>query len=328
MLASWGVRATGVVRATRMDGRARPGLLGGARGTILTLSNRDSVEDAAHALTGLDAAGVDRLVGSGMVILLRIPATMKASRMIERTAKLVGAGYENPPHDREGEISRILNGCSLRTTVIAGLREYVGDSYDILLPVIASIASEPKEDQRRMTLDDVMIRIPSKPGQVTPWSGGFGESMDELAMSGRTDDAMIKAKRVLDGGMPPVIYAPWFVRRVHMAVVFAAMTGSGATPDEAAHALGLGGPGYTRKRPDPANGLGGWQLHVAQKNISGALAHGASMNSLMALDHRLAILWGMLRGSQSRGSLDGESVVLDMVLSTSVVFSGGRVSAL
>lgn len=49
------------------------------------------------------------------------------------------------------------------------LDAYVGDDYQILIGVVNQIDKLDKETQENMTIDDVIVRLPSKPGSLPPW---------------------------------------------------------------------------------------------------------------------------------------------------------------
>ena len=250
----------------------------------------------------------------------------KAVKTLISIVDKYGEGFDDPSKDRMGEAGRILQNCSLRKDVQDQLLEYLGESYDILLPVVKNISALDEGEQKSMTIDEVMLRVPNPPGKVLPWSSGFGpesrKSLDYTAMNGDAKGALERLDRVLEGGMLPIMFSGWFMNTVHRSIMMWTIAETCGDPDEAAHALGYGGLGYTKSHTDPYNGQGGWPAKIAYERARNAVRKGATSGTLLDLDSELADDCSIIKGQTTGRKMKPETAVTDMVIKTCIVYSG------
>lgn len=342
-LKSKGVKLDAIVRTEDPRHCARPNLFGTPVGTVLTINDKESAERVLKTAThNVELTKQNRpktaddekrlitnlrsMTNSGLFFIIKAMPNSKAVKTLISIVDKYGEGFDDPSKDRMGEAGRILQNCSLSKDVQDQLLEYLGESYDILLPVVKNISALDEAEQKSMTIDEVMLRVPNPPGKVLPWSSGFGpesrKSLDYTAMNGDARGALERLDRVLEGGMLPIMFSGWFMNTVHRSIMMWAIAETCGDPDEAAHALGYGGLGYTKSRPDPYNGQGGWPAKIAYERSSNAVRKGATSGTLLDLDSELADDCSIIKGQTTGRRMTPEEAVTDMVIKTCIVYSG------
>lgn len=342
-LKSKGVKLDAIVRTEDPRHCARPNLFGTPVGTVLTINDKESAERVLKTAThNVELTKQNRpktaddekrlitnlrsMTNSGLFFIIKAMPNSKAVKTLISIVDKYGEGFDDPSKDRMGEAGRILQNCSLSKDVQDQLLEYLGESYDILLPVVKNISALDEAEQKSMTIDEVMLRVPNPPGKVLPWSSGFGpesrKALDYTAMNGDARGALARLDRVLEGGMLPIMFSGWFMNTIHRSIMMWTIAETCDDPDEAAHALGYGGLNYTKSRPDPYNEQGGWPVKIAYERARNAVRKGATSGSLLDLDSELADDYSIIKGQTTGRRMTPEEAVTDMVVKTCIVYSG------
>jgi hypothetical protein len=340
-------------RAFILNNAAQPTMFGSI-GSFMIIRDKTSVDalydlitDGARGLSDEDLEqaimkNMRRIIASGLFIAIlatgNIPAVKKLSEIMTR----YGEGFDEPKKNADGEVSSIIEDCSLSRSVKADLENFVGSNYEMLLPVIKSLQSLSVSEQKAMSFEDVMIRMPNTPGQIMPWAIFNGANkrpgLDELAIASRTSEAVQLLQRVIVGKTHPMIYSYWFVKSVRLAAMMIILEQLGCHEDDAAHALGYGAPQYTKSRPDPVNGLGGWDVKKLRPYIRKGV-RSLRRNDLLWLLIELARDDAAIHGAHNGYSLDEyyladgvkhnkSTIMYDMVMKTSLIFQGVHSSQL
>lgn len=342
-LKSKDVKLDAIVRTDDSRHCARPNLFGTPVGTVLTITDKESAERVLQPIVhNVELTKQNKpkttddekrlimnlrtITNNGLFFIIKAMPNSKAVKTLISIVDKYGEGFDDPSKDRMGEAGRILQNCSLRKDVQDQLLEYLGESYDILLPVVKNISALDEGEQKSMTIDEVMLRVPNPPGKVLPWSSGFGpesrKALDYTAMNGDAKGALERLDRVLEGGMLPIMFSGWFMNTVHRSIMMWTIAETCGDPDEAAHALGYGGLGYTKSHTDPYNGQGGWPAKIAYERASNAVRKGATSGTLLDLDNELADDCSIIKGQTTGRKMKPETAVTDMVIKTCIVYSG------
>lgn len=333
-----GVSLNSIVKTDDLKHRARKTLLGNKVGTELIIEDKDHAEEFIKTIapdvkmvknkpTNSDDKkkiedNLKIIMNDGLFIIINTPATSNAVKTIINIINGLGEGFDDPSKDKMGEAGKILSDCKIGNDVKNALLNYLGEDYEILLPVVKNIMALPIEDQKSMSVEDVMLRVPNPPGKILPWGD---RGMDECAMDGDMGGALNRLDRVLAGGMLPIMFSTWFLNTVHRSVMMLALTKQSGDHDKAAHALGYGGIYTTKGRPDPYNGKGGYPARLAYERAVAAERHGATLKELLKLDGVLAQDLGIIRGQLRDRKMTAEDAITDMVAKTSVVYGGGKI---
>lgn len=223
-LKSLGIGPTSITRVDDLSKRARPnGLLGGKTGTILKVDTADKaqllgdrIDPKGKCETPAEEmiANANRLAGDGMYVLLSADGTTSAVRRLSKVFKITGLTYDQPDKDAAGAVNEIINRTHLDPNVKKKLTAYVGEQYDNLLPIVKNIEQLPPLEQANMTWEDVMLRIGTKPGSVTPWGGNGSMGLDGYIIKGDVDGACAYYSRLMNGGTIPIMMAAWLARKI------------------------------------------------------------------------------------------------------------------
>lgn len=73
------------------------------------------------------------------------------------------------------------------------LDNYAGEDYQILIPIVNQLEHMDKKEQLSITIEDLIVRLPSKPGSVLPW-----EFIDPM-LEGNANEAVSLYKRSMEG---------------------------------------------------------------------------------------------------------------------------------
>jgi hypothetical protein len=333
------------LRSTIKNGLALPTMFGHV-GNLLILNDKLSVEAFMDLITdeGGDQASVrshlNKIMANGMFIVIMAAGNIKAVTDLRKIIDRDGQGFEEPHKNTGSEIDDILTKSDLSTTVKNEVRSYIGSNYEILLPIVKSLGELSAAEQRRMSFDDLMMRIPNRPGSIMPWSvfankrtGEPGRpGLDKLALNGDCNGAITLLQRVIKGGTLPIIYSSWFCNQIRLAVGMILLEKEHYSPLESAHALGSGGPSYRKSHPDPFNDKGGWAL----SQMSSVIQRG--VRSLRSCDlawllRELASDNAAIHGAGNGHSVvgyelsdgmpdDGSTIMMIMVLKTALIFNG------
>lgn len=90
-------------------------------------------------------------------------------------------------------IKLLLNKIHLNNEAKEFLKMYAGDDYQILIPIVNQLEKMPKEEQSLMKTEDLLVRLPGKPGAVPPWE--FVNPM----LEGNAKDAVSLYERAMEG---------------------------------------------------------------------------------------------------------------------------------
>lgn len=89
--------------------------------------------------------------------------------------------------------NKLLSRVKLNKDAKEFLINYVGEDYQILIPVINELENLTEEEQLTLTIEDLIVKLPSKPGSVLPW-----EFINPL-LEGNTDEAVNLYRRCVEG---------------------------------------------------------------------------------------------------------------------------------
>lgn len=107
-------------------------------------------------------------VGGGLIIV-----TAKEKRNFTAVKNLfgrVGGTYlVTDAKDAKDLAPTLLSNFGLSSTVKSFLLEYAGQEYERLLSVLKSLEAIPKAKRATVTVEDIYIRLPQKPGSIPPW---------------------------------------------------------------------------------------------------------------------------------------------------------------
>lgn len=146
-------------------------LFGDASLAVMQLKDINAVKDFVALAEKLDAENkFDGKISSGLIILtpvLRV-STKKLEAFVAKKNGLVVLAKENSK-DKENIASKLVAPLSIPRSVKDYVADYAGDDYDNVLSLVNALSSLSTEAQKRVTIEDVYIRMPQSSGSIPPW---------------------------------------------------------------------------------------------------------------------------------------------------------------
>ena len=231
------------------DRARKGGLLGGKNGTIVTVTTSEQAASIVARLTkttdGKGKATPDeirsnatRLAGDGMFIILHANAATKGPRDLIKIFKDNKFTFEEPSKDAGSMIDKLMRSVSLSPQVRSQLLDYVGEQYDLLLPIVRSISKMDRAEQEALTWADVSMRLAIGKGTVTPWGSKGQKGLSEYMVEGDLPGAIEHYQRMVAGGSQPIMFVGWLGKTItDRALSVALMRALGMDADKAAAAI-------------------------------------------------------------------------------------------
>ena len=88
---------------------------------------------------------------------------------------------------------KLLKRISLNKESQKFLDEYAGEDWQILIPIVNQVEKMNESEQAQLTIEDLIVRLPTKPGSVLPW-----EFINPM-LEGKTKEAIDLYSRSMEG---------------------------------------------------------------------------------------------------------------------------------
>lgn len=113
---------------------------------------------------------LDYKVRNGLIITSNLArnSTKKFEELVKKWGGKVIVSKESSK-DKTNVAEQMLSVLSLSSETQKFLVEYAADDYDSLIPVIQSLSDIPKSQQKKVSIEDLIIRLPRPPGSIPPW---------------------------------------------------------------------------------------------------------------------------------------------------------------
>lgn len=162
------------------------------KGLVTHLSEIDEIEDEYP---------------SGLIIktdlaLNQLKKVKEAVESLGGTTDLVGA------KDKHNTADSLLGRLSLSKEARSFLKDYVGDKYQDLIPLVSSIEKLPAKSQRRISVESLYSRLPKPPGEVPPWN------VEDYVFSGNVKRALEEAVRASGNYSKPLVVLSFLRRKI------------------------------------------------------------------------------------------------------------------
>ena len=189
VLQRWGVAKADTRYVTNFLDSGGVTLFGDAPTSLLYLSDTDQVKSLNETLAKISEEEVNEVCESGIVVYTTLPRT--STKKLEDNFKKMGGTIYAPPS--KGELTlpqKLVSELNLSRSVKEMLLAYVGEDYDLLLPLVESISELPKETHPRITEEDIYLRFPQPKGAIAPWT------IEQPLLAGKMTEAIDVLRRV------------------------------------------------------------------------------------------------------------------------------------
>lgn len=171
LLAEWEVASSDLKNVSNISEAGGSTLFGKAPTALLTVDDPNGIKDLVKSLTEIsDSNNIENIVGEGIIIMSAANrnSTKKLESLIEKLGgQVIVAKASSKDKTSTGE--KVINDLNFTREVKDYILSYVGDDYEALIPIARSLSEIPKESHKKITIEDIFIRLPKAPGAVPPW---------------------------------------------------------------------------------------------------------------------------------------------------------------
>ena len=173
-------------------------LFGEAPVSVLALENINSVKDFAASLDNLsnDQNGLLKKIGQGLLVTTSVSriSTKKAEKLVLECG---GKVYSSPSKNITESIISEIN---FSSNAKKFLLDYLGDDYESAIPIVENLKDFSKEVQKKITSEDLYIRLPKPPGSIPPWS------IEKTFWNGNIDSTIKVFRRIIKNNPPLIVF--------------------------------------------------------------------------------------------------------------------------
>lgn len=188
---SWGADKGQIQLAHTLADVGQSTLFGDTPFSVIQLEDKNVVKAFVDELKKADMGNFQRLATPGLIITTNVART--ATRTLEKLIKDAGGVVVlAKEHKNENPAVSIVDSMSLKADVAKFLKEFAGTDYEIVLGVANTLSKLPPAKQRLVTIDDLIVRLPTPAGSVPPWEAG------DAALVGNASEAVSKFRRFVE----------------------------------------------------------------------------------------------------------------------------------
>lgn len=171
ILKDWGVLPSELKNVTGLSQVGGFTLFGKSPTALMVISDTDEVKVLVKAFEEIQQAStIESSIGEGLIIMTSVART-STKKLETLIAALGGEVVIAKPGAKDGMSTgeKLINDLGFTREVKNYLLAYVGDDYEALIPIARSLSEIPKDQHKRITIEDIYIRLPKAPGSVPPW---------------------------------------------------------------------------------------------------------------------------------------------------------------
>lgn len=166
----WGYNKSNITNVEEWNPTLASGavsLFGDVSITHLDLSDNNKLKAFVKLMTDKKTKHMfeDNWYGEGLIIT---STYARGTKRIEDAVKKLGGNIQKKAKPAEMK-KTLMSRVSLNKDTREFLNAYAGDDYQILIGIVNQISELTKDEQKKLTVDEVIVRLPSKPGSLPPW---------------------------------------------------------------------------------------------------------------------------------------------------------------
>lgn len=208
LIESWGENDTPTKEISRLSAAGTRTLLGGVPLAIVRPESPDDVKQLLRDLQAADEDGkLERRVGPGLVIVTSVPK-VSLKKLSEFVLEHDGYSEVNTKTDEKKLGNEILEESGFNREVRAYLKDWAGDDFEKLVPIIREFSAFPKAQRARAKIEDIAIRLPTPPGSIPPWDfidpmfrGDVAKSVELLRRTTSASKTTLVALAILNSNL-------------------------------------------------------------------------------------------------------------------------------
>lgn len=190
LLREWAVDRGAIERAKSLTTPPSPSLFGDTPLVLHELTTPVEGKAAAEAFAKQSAKTLPEAYPSGLIIYTS-KLNRNQTKKLEGLVKALGGQVLAPGGKDDAPLGlRLVNSLKLSREVKDFLLAYVGENHEVLLPLASTLRRLPEAQQARVTVEDMIVRMPQPPGAVLPWT------LEEPLLRGEVERVVELARRI------------------------------------------------------------------------------------------------------------------------------------
>lgn len=190
VLKEWGVDRADTRVITKLDDAGIASLFGDAPTSILTLETKEDVKSTAERLKAATDSDVARYSNPGIIMLTNVSRV--STKTLEKLVDSLGGEVilSKESGSKESPTRKLVDDLSVSREAKVFLIDYAGDDYSSILGLVKTIGALSPKQQQAVSIDDLLVRMPSAPGAIPPWE------IEPALLSGNVTKAVELYRRV------------------------------------------------------------------------------------------------------------------------------------
>lgn len=188
-LTEWSVESSDTKVVGSLKDVAESTLFGDSPTSVVKLDDAAAVKQALADIEGWEKKGVlDEKLESG--VFISSPVARNSTKKLEAKILEIGGSVHSPKDSGSAKTTiaeNLVSELSLNRETRDFLIAYAGNDYEILLPLMRTLSVLSEKQQKGITVEDMFVRLPQKPGSINPWeiekhlfAGNLGKTIDAL----------------------------------------------------------------------------------------------------------------------------------------------------
>lgn len=169
VLRDWSVERADTRLISKVDESGIASLFGDAPVSILTFETKEDVKAAADKLKSSTESEVKRYLTPGLIMLTNV-SRVSTKSLEKLVAELDGEIIlSKTSGSKESPTNKLVDELQIAREAKEFLKDYAGDDYGSILGLIKTIGALTPKQQQGITIEDLLVRIPTPPGAIPPW---------------------------------------------------------------------------------------------------------------------------------------------------------------
>lgn len=170
LLDRWGVAKGATQYVENFSSAGGFTLFGDSPTSLMKIDDAAQIKKLNEELAHLTQEDLASTFEAGLIVYTTVARTY--TKKLEDAFKKMGATIFIPPVGKSDLTipQKLASELNLTRPVKEMLLAYVGDDYELLLPLVESISELPWDSHRRITEEDIYLRFAQPKGSIAPWT--------------------------------------------------------------------------------------------------------------------------------------------------------------
>lgn len=170
ILKGWGVEWDETRSIKKIGEAGLSSLFGSPPISVLELDDKSDAKETSELMKKASSGDFARWGTPGLVILTTVDRT--STKTLEKLVREAGGevvlAKENSK-DKTPPAERLVDELAIPRDSKAFLKNFAGDDYSSILSLMKTLGDLTVKQQQRITVEDLMVRLPQAPGAIPPW---------------------------------------------------------------------------------------------------------------------------------------------------------------